>query len=143
MAHNPPEERGRRAPEAVHRSREREQAALAELSQSALRGEQLSSLFNSALALVRESLRVRFCGLLELTSGTDTLIMSAGLGWKQGYVGAASVPASRPSVAASDGGAGSGVVGSAGKSISIQPSSAREHTRTPLLVWNVPAPPST
>jgi len=58
-------------------------------------------------------------------------------------VGAASVPASRPSVAASDGGAGSGVVGSAGKSISIQPSSAREHTRTPLLVWNVPAPPST
>jgi PAS domain S-box-containing protein len=99
MAHNPPEERGRRAPEAVHRSREREQAALAELSQSALRGEQLSSLFNSALALVRESLRVRFCGLLELTSGTDTLIMSAGLGWKQGYVGAASVPASPDSQA--------------------------------------------
>jgi PAS domain S-box-containing protein len=93
MASNPPDKRGKHKTEAVHRSREREQAALAELSQSALRGEQLSSLFNSALALVRESLRVRFCGLLELMPGGETLLMRAGMGWKQGYVGTATVPA--------------------------------------------------
>ena len=83
----------RRAADAAHRSREREQTALAELSQSALRGDQLSSLFNSALALVRESLRVRFCDLLELMPDGKDLLLRAGLGWNPGYVGAATVPA--------------------------------------------------
>jgi PAS domain S-box-containing protein len=66
----------------------REQAALYELSQSALRGDDLSSLFNSALALVREGLRVRFCDLLELLPD-GRLLMRAGMGWNPGYVGVA------------------------------------------------------
>ncbi len=66
----------------------REQAALYELSQSALRAENLSSLFNSALALVREGLRVRFCDLLELLPD-GRLLMRAGMGWNPGYVGVA------------------------------------------------------
>ena len=78
---------------AAHRSREREQTALAELSQSALRGDEISSLFNSALALVRESLRVRFCDLLELMPDGRELLLRAGSGWKPGYVGTATVPA--------------------------------------------------
>ena len=57
--------------------------------------------------------------------------------------GPASDPATRPSVAAIDGGAASATGGSAGKSISIQPSPPGVHTNAPLLVWNVPAPPST
>ncbi len=83
----------RRVIAAAHRSREREQTALAELSQSALRGDEISSLFNSALALVRESLRVRFCDLLELMPDGRELLLRAGLGWKPGYVGTATVPA--------------------------------------------------
>ncbi|MGA2960472.1 MAG: PAS domain S-box protein [Candidatus Korobacteraceae bacterium] len=83
--------RRRDSNETMHRSREREQTALAELSQSALRGDQLSSLFNSALALVRESLRVRFCDLLELMPGGETLLMRAGVGWKSGHVGTATI----------------------------------------------------
>ncbi len=83
----------RRVPATAHRSREREQTALAELSQSALRGDELSSLFNSALALVRESLRARFCDLLELMPDGKGLVLRAGLGWKPGYVGTATVPA--------------------------------------------------
>ena len=55
----------------------------------------------------------------------------------------ASLPACRPRVSSSDGGGSAGAVGSAGKSISIQPSSAGVHTSSPLRVWNVPAPPST
>ncbi len=91
MASNPLDERDKRTSEAAHRSREREQAALAELSQAALRGDHLSSLFNSALALLRESLRVRYCDLLELMPGGETLLLRAGVGWKQGYVGTATV----------------------------------------------------
>ena len=76
-----------------HRSTAREQAALAELSQSALRGEELSTLFNSAVVMVRESLQVRFCDLLELIPGSKALIMRAGVGWNPGYVGQATVSA--------------------------------------------------
>jgi PAS domain S-box-containing protein len=77
----------------ARRNSDREQAALAELSQSALRGDRLPSLFNSALALVRESLQVRFCDLLEVMPGGHTLLMRAGVGWKPGYVGQATVSA--------------------------------------------------
>jgi PAS domain S-box-containing protein len=83
----------RRVADAAHRSREREQTALAELSQSALRGDELPSLFNSALALARESLRVRYCDLLELMPDGKELVLRAGLGWKPGYVGTATVTA--------------------------------------------------
>ena len=78
---------------------EREQAALAELSQSALRGEQLPTLFNSAIALVRESLQVRFCDLLELMPRSKTLIVRAGVGWKPDYVGQGTVSAEASSQA--------------------------------------------
>jgi len=100
MAADSAGERNRDTSTPAHRNTDREQTALAELSQAALRGDQLSSLFSSALALVRESLQVRFCDLLELMPGGQTLIMRAGVGWKPGYVGQATVSAEPNSQAA-------------------------------------------
>ena len=92
-------EGGKHLPTSRRNHTEREQAALAELSQSALRGEPLPTLFNSAIALVRESLQVRFCDLLELMPGGKTLIVRAGVGWNPGYVGQATVSAEASSQA--------------------------------------------
>jgi PAS domain S-box-containing protein len=80
-------------------SREREQAALAELSQAALQGGELSSLFRSALSLLTESLRVRFSDLLELMPDGHTFLLRAGVGWKPGVVGQATVVAEPDSMA--------------------------------------------
>jgi protein-histidine pros-kinase len=93
MAADSEGERSKHSSASRHRSAEREQAALAELSQSALRGEDLPTLFNSALAMVRESLQVRFGDLLELLPGSKALIMRAGVGWNPGHVGQATVSA--------------------------------------------------
>ncbi|MGA2989616.1 MAG: PAS domain S-box protein [Candidatus Korobacteraceae bacterium] len=92
-------ERRNRSAWADNRSREREQAALAELSQAALQGRDLASLFRSALALLTESLRVRFSDLLELMPDGRTFILRAGVGWKPGVVGQARVLAEADSLA--------------------------------------------
>jgi PAS domain S-box-containing protein len=82
-----------------NRSRERQQAALAELSQAALQGGDLSSLFRSTLALLTESLGVRFTDLLELMPDGHTFLLRAGVGWKPGVVGQATVLAETDSLA--------------------------------------------
>ncbi len=88
-----------RARNSWHGSREREQAALAELSQAALQGRDLSSLFRSALALLTESLRVRYSDLLELMPDGRSFVLRAGVGWKPGTVGQATVVAEADSLA--------------------------------------------
>ena len=71
-------------------ARARQQKAVAELSQRALEGRDLDSLMGDAVSLVRQILRVEFCKVLELLP--DGLLLRAGDGWKEGYVGHATLP---------------------------------------------------
>jgi len=72
-------------------ARARQQNAVAELSQRALEGRDLDSLLSDAVSLVPRILQVEFCKVLELLPKGDALLLRAGAGWKEGYVGHASL----------------------------------------------------
>jgi PAS domain S-box-containing protein len=74
-------------------TRMRQQAAVAELGQSALAAGDLSALMDKAVALVAKGLNVEYCKVLELLPGEKELILRAGVGWKEGQVGRATVSA--------------------------------------------------
>ena len=81
------------------RVRERQQAAVAELGQRALGGLDLQSLMNEAAHLLAEALEVEIAKVLELLPGGEALLLRAGVGWKDGVVGQATVGADRNSQA--------------------------------------------
>ena len=78
-------------------ARARQHTAIAELSQRALEGHDLSSLLGDAVSLVLRTLGVEFCKVLELLANGDVLLLRAGAGWKEGYAGHATLPAGRAS----------------------------------------------
>ena len=78
-------------------ARARQHTAIAELSQRALEGHDLSSLLADAVSLVLRTLGVEFCQVLELLANGDVLLLRAGAGWKEGYAGHATLPAGRAS----------------------------------------------
>ena len=80
-------------------SRVHQQAALAELGRHALAGTDLSKLLDEAVATVAEVLRVEYCKVLELLPSGDALLLRAGVGWKEGLVGRATVSAGADSQA--------------------------------------------
>ncbi len=69
------------------------QALVAELSQSALAGTDLTTLMNSAVTLIARSLKVEYCKVLELLPNGETLLLRAGVGWQPGLLGKAIVGA--------------------------------------------------
>jgi len=69
------------------------QALVAELSQSALAGTDLTTLMNSAVTLIAQSLKVEYCKVLELLPKGEALLLQAGVGWQPGLVGKATVGA--------------------------------------------------
>jgi PAS domain S-box-containing protein len=69
------------------------QALVAELSQSALAGTDLTTLMNSAVTLIAQSLKVEYCKVLELLPNGEVLLLRAGVGWQPGLVGKATVGA--------------------------------------------------
>ena len=71
----------------------REQAAIAELGQQVLGGIGLSVLMQTITALVAQTLSVPFCKILELMPGHEAFLLRAGVGWKEGLVGQAIIPA--------------------------------------------------
>ncbi len=75
------------------------QAVVAELSQMALAGTDLSTLMDSSVSSIAQSLNVEYCKVLELLPDGDTLLLRAGVGWQQGLVGCATVSASMNSQA--------------------------------------------
>ncbi len=77
----------------------RQQAAVASLGSTALEGGELSALFDAAVALVAETLGVEYSKVLELLPGGAALLLRAGVGWKPGYVGTATVTAGKKSMA--------------------------------------------
>ncbi|MBI3780407.1 MAG: PAS domain S-box protein, partial [candidate division NC10 bacterium] len=77
----------------------RQQAAVAALGQRALARTDLSILMNDAVALVAHTLDVEFCKVLELLPDGTALLLRAGVGWKDGSVGSATVGAGTDSQA--------------------------------------------
>ncbi len=82
----------RRAEDELGR-RVRQQAAVAQLGQSALQGGDVQALFDEALALVVRTCSVEIAEVAELL-GNDTLLLRAAIGWKAGLVGSVTLPAS-------------------------------------------------
>ncbi|MFI5395390.1 MAG: PAS domain S-box protein [Candidatus Binatia bacterium] len=77
----------------------RQQAALADLGQQALAATDLAALMDSAVSLVAETLAVEYCKVLELVPDGSGLRLRAGVGWRDGFVGAATVSAGTESQA--------------------------------------------
>ena len=61
--------------------RARQQAAVASLGQRAVTGEDVSTLFDAASAIVADTLDLRFGSVMELSAAGTTLVLRAGAGW--------------------------------------------------------------
>jgi PAS domain S-box-containing protein len=75
------------------RRRVRQEAALANLGLHALLKPDLEALFNDAVRLVAGALDVEFANVLEFRPDSGDFLLRAGVGWREGLVGRASVPA--------------------------------------------------
>lgn len=71
--------------------RARQQETVAQLGQHALAGTTLSTLMEQAVASVAETLGLEYCKILELLPDGKALLLRAGVGWKEGLVGRATV----------------------------------------------------
>jgi PAS domain S-box-containing protein len=64
-----------------------QQAAVASLGQLALVSADLVALMNDAVAVVARTLGVKFVRILELLPGEETLLLRAGVGWREAEIG--------------------------------------------------------
>jgi PAS domain S-box-containing protein len=78
----------KRAEEAL-RVRARQQQAVANLGEYALRERDLQKLLDYAAAMSAGTLEVEYCNVLELLPGGDRMFLRAGVGWSAGLVGEA------------------------------------------------------
>jgi signal transduction histidine kinase len=67
--------------------RTRQQATVADLGQRALAGGSLAAFLDTAVTVVAHTLGVEYCMVLELLADGKTLLLRAGVGWKDGTVG--------------------------------------------------------
>jgi two-component system, chemotaxis family, CheB/CheR fusion protein len=74
------------------RVRERQHAVVAAMGRMALSGDPLQELLDKAVASVAEVCAVEYGKILELQPGNQ-LLLRAGVGWEQGLVGKAIIPA--------------------------------------------------
>lgn len=81
------------------RARARQQEAVAELGQRALASANLQSLMDDAVESVAQVLDIEYSKVLELLPGGEELLLRAGVGWKEGFVGRATVDSSHDSQA--------------------------------------------
>jgi PAS domain S-box-containing protein len=80
-------------------ARTHQQSAIAELGVRALAEANLSALMNEAVVLVARTLEVEYCKVLQLLPDGEELLLRAGVGWREGLVGTATVRASMNSQA--------------------------------------------
>ncbi|WGV25270.1 PAS domain S-box protein [Halotia branconii] len=80
-------------------NRIKQQAAVAQLSQVALSGLDLTALFDQTTRLVADSLAVEYCKVLELLPNGRSLLLRSGVGWQADLVGQATVSSDRTSQA--------------------------------------------
>lgn len=85
--------------EAKLRAQAAQQAAAARLGFAALEGTSLDALLDQAVSVLRETLDVEFCSVMELLPGEEQLVLRAGCGWHSGALGKLKVPASGTSQA--------------------------------------------
>ncbi|MCR4307372.1 MAG: PAS domain S-box protein, partial [Candidatus Berkelbacteria bacterium] len=71
----------------------RQQAAIARLSHEVLLGGDLTSIMNKAVSTIADTLGNEYCKVLELLPDGKAMILRAGVGWKEGIVGAITVNA--------------------------------------------------
>src|ERR1700722_18809268 len=90
--------------------RAHQQTVIAALGQFALVTSDFSTLLNQAAMLVAQTLEVEYCLVLELSPDAKTLLLRAGVGWKEGFVGKATVDAGKKSQAGYTLGTGEPVV---------------------------------
>lgn len=74
-----------------------QQAAVAQLGRSALEGTDVPRLMDEAVALTAQGLDVEYSKALELLPDGKALLLRAGVGWREGYVGHATVATGRGS----------------------------------------------
>ena len=89
----------RKAAETQLVARTRQQAAVADLGQRALAGTDLPTLLHEAVAMVAATLGVEYAKVLELEPHGRALLLRAGVGWRDGLVGQATVDAGADSQA--------------------------------------------
>ena len=70
-----------------------QQTVVAALGQFAMVSNDIPALLNQAIMLVAQTLGVEYCHVLELQPGGKFLLLRAGVGWKEGWVGKAVIPA--------------------------------------------------
>lgn len=75
------------------RAQTQQQAAVAQLAQRALAGADLSTVMDDAVGLVARTLGVEYVQIGELLPDGQALLLRAGMGWKEGDVGHATVGA--------------------------------------------------
>jgi len=88
----------RRRQEALE-TRVRQQAVVTELGQRALAADDIDALFAATVRVVAETLDTDYCKVLDLDEDGDALTLRAGVGWREGLVGEATVPTDRDSQA--------------------------------------------
>ena len=74
-------------------ARIRQQEILAQLGVSALQGATFDELLSETARLTAEGLRAEFCKVLEHLPSEKRFLVRAGVGWKPGVVGVATVGA--------------------------------------------------
>src|ERR1035437_1887288 len=70
-----------------------QQTVVAALGQFAMVSDDIPALLNQAVMLVAQNLEVEYCHILEMQPGGKFLRLEAGVGWKDGAVGQAVIPA--------------------------------------------------
>jgi PAS domain S-box-containing protein len=81
------------------KSRLNQQAAVSNLSYRALSSSDLRSLMDETVELVANTLGAELCKILELLPGENEFRLTSGVGWDEGLVGEAAVPAGKDSQA--------------------------------------------
>ncbi len=84
---------------AMETVRERQQAFVAHLGMKALEGARPTDLIHEAVEMVAAILNVEMCKVLKYQPEYDNLLLLAGVGWQDGLVGHATVPAAYDSQA--------------------------------------------
>ncbi|ODS34144.1 MAG: two-component sensor kinase [Candidatus Scalindua rubra] len=76
-----------------------QQEEIIKIGRRALKGIGISTLFDEVVSIVARTLDVEFCKILELMPDGKAFLLRAGVGWKEGYVGHATVGTGRDSQA--------------------------------------------
>ncbi|HEX7299716.1 MAG TPA: PAS domain-containing protein [Solirubrobacteraceae bacterium] len=77
----------RKQAEEERERRVRQQALVADLGLRALATDDLQELMDEAVALVARTLEVELSGVAEMPADSDDVILRAGVGWREGFVG--------------------------------------------------------